>query len=177
MSDNKKVDLYLKRVRIVLIVLFIIWLLVIFVFSQQDGESSSRLSMKVANFIFKDENVAKSMEGAIRKVAHMLEYAWGGGLVAAYYMTYSPDFWKRNIKATLIITIIAILDEVHQHFIPGRNGVWYDVLIDVGGCILGIFIFHSICFMTNVVDFIATTKVNKNDDEEDADIENPYKYN
>ena len=42
MSDNKKLDLYIKRVRVVLIVLFIIWLLVIFGFSQQDGESSSK---------------------------------------------------------------------------------------------------------------------------------------
>ena len=171
--SNKKEELYLKRVRLILVVLFIIWLLIIFVFSHQDGETSSRLSLKVAKFIFKEDNVAASMEGAIRKLAHMFEYAWGGGLVAAYFLTFSPYFWRRNISATLIITLVAILDELHQHFIPGRNGVWYDVLIDVAGCILGIFIFHNICYLTNMVDIVASTQNTKADKE----IENPYKYN
>ena len=46
--DDKKTKLIVKRIRIILLVLIALWLLMIFGFSQQDGDTSGSLSLKVA---------------------------------------------------------------------------------------------------------------------------------
>lgn len=170
--DDKKTKLIVKRIRIILIVLIALWLLMIFGFSQQDGNASGSLSLKVAQFFFKNEEVATSMVGPIRKMAHVLEYSVGGFLTSIFVLTYPVDYWKRFFYVSGFIAIVAILDEVHQHFIPGRNGVWYDVLIDIGGCILGVVITNIIIRLISVVDYFATTPGNNEKD----GIDNPYKY-
>lgn len=171
--DEKKAKILVKRVRMLLVILICIWIMVVFFFSQQNGESSGGLSYKIAKFIFKNEEVAKSMEVYVRKLAHMFEYAVGGGLFCTLFMTYDLDFWKRNISVTTIVTVLAALDELHQHFVPGRNGVWYDVLIDVAGCILGVFIVHVIFSLIYVVDYLAVTDISKTPKKEE--IDDPYR--
>jgi VanZ family protein len=170
--DDKKTKLIVKRIRIILLVLIALWLLMIFGFSQQDGDASGSLSLKVAQFFFKNEEVAQSMVGPIRKMAHVLEYSVGGFLTSIFVLTYPVDYWKRFFYVSGFIAIVAILDEVHQHFIPGRNGVWYDVLIDIGGCILGVVITNIFIRLISVVDYFATDSGNNEEDGTD----NPYKY-
>ena len=52
-----------------------------------------------------------------------------------------PKLSKRWMVFTLIITsIYGLLDEGHQIFIPGRAFDWWDLVADVAGSILGIFI-------------------------------------
>lgn len=41
-------------------------------------------------------------------------------------------------KTFLITAIYAVLDEVHQLFIPGRFFEWYDILADINGAVLGL---------------------------------------
>lgn len=65
-------------VRRILIVLLIIWMVGVFFLSNQNGEDSGALSHKVALMIcFGNEESAENVEPAIRKVAHMTEYAVG----------------------------------------------------------------------------------------------------
>ena len=173
--NDKKIKLYKKRIRTILCILICIWLVIIFVFSQQDGDTSSGLSMKISKLIFKSDETAKSMEVYVRKVAHMLEYSIGGVLFTILFMTYNIDFWKRTIVVSAIVTGIAALDEFHQSFVPGRYGVWYDVLIDLGGCIIGIFVIHVIFILINTIDYLAVAQVDNIESEKET--ENPYKYN
>lgn len=61
--------------RIIIFALIIIWMLLIFRFSNQNGETSSSLSKTVASMIVSSENVDK-VEPYIRKIAHLSEYAF-----------------------------------------------------------------------------------------------------
>ena len=127
--ENKKV---LENIRKVCIVLIIVWMVVVFIVSHQTGEGSSGLSSKIANMLFNNEQIAEKMEVFIRKGAHMAEYAVGAMLFYGYCLTY-PNMQpkKRIIFAEMCTVLYAITDEVHQLFIPGRNGSIFDVLIDM----------------------------------------------
>jgi len=60
------------------------------------------------------------------------------------HSTYSTEF----IIAGLIAVVVAVADEVHQVYVPGRNSSIYDVLLDVVGIVLCLFIiwrFKSRC--------------------------------
>ena len=127
--ENKKV---LENIRKVCVVLIIVWMVVVFIFSHQTGEGSSEQSKKIANMLFNNEQIAEKMEVFIRKGAHMAEYAVGAMLFYGYCLTY-PNMQpkKRIIFAEMCTVLYAITDEVHQLFIPGRNGSIFDVLIDM----------------------------------------------
>jgi VanZ family protein len=66
----------------------------------------------------------------LRKIAHAAEYAILGALLLRAL---------GNEAASLAAGIAyAISDEIHQHFVPGRNGAAVDVVIDAVGVAVGI---------------------------------------
>lgn len=145
------------KVRKVLIVLLVFWMIVVFCLSHQSGNSSSNLSIKTANF-FADGNtqVAENIEPVVRKVAHMLEYAIGSMLCYGLLLTYPKYSRKaRIIIALAFIILYATTDEFHQSFINNRNGTPWDVLIDTFGGAVGIgavyIIEVAICIMDNKI--------------------------
>ena len=52
------------------------------------------------------------------------------------HSTYSTRF----IIAGLIAVMVAVADEIHQAYVPGRNASVYDVLLDVVGILLCLFV-------------------------------------
>jgi VanZ family protein len=66
----------------------------------------------------------------LRKCAHLTEYAILGLLLARAA--------GRPGVALALGALYAVSDEVHQHFVRGRHGVWYDVVIDTVGVTLGV---------------------------------------
>jgi VanZ family protein len=66
----------------------------------------------------------------LRKLAHMTEYAILGALLARAL--------GRPAIAVLTGVLYAVSDEIHQTFVRGRHGVWYDVLIDAVGVTIGV---------------------------------------
>ncbi len=66
----------------------------------------------------------------LRKCAHTAEYAvLGALLMRALSMPWA---------AILAGVAYAGTDEIHQHFVSGRHGVWYDVVIDAVGVTAGV---------------------------------------
>jgi len=124
--------------RIFLLVLIVLWALLVFGLSNQDGDESSGLSHLVTTWIFKTEELVDKYEPIMRKIAHFSEYAVGGVLIFTLIDTY--DYKTKNkIFITFFIGLwYAILDEIHQTFIPYRSGNPIDVCIDMLGFILGI---------------------------------------
>ena len=60
---------------------------------------------------------------------------------ALYIQKRFPLLSNRAMLFTFLITLIyGIFDEVHQIFIPGRAFDWWDLVADITGSILGIFI-------------------------------------
>ena len=66
----------------------------------------------------------------LRKLAHTTEYAILGALLARALRRYVP--------AVVLGSLYAVSDEVHQSFVRGRHGAWYDVVIDTVGVTIGV---------------------------------------
>ena len=58
-----------------------------------------------------------------------------------YIQKRFPVLSRRSFHYTFLITLFyGIIDEVHQIFIPGRAFDWWDLVADVMGALLGIFL-------------------------------------
>ena len=142
MEVNKKQIIYMF--------LIIIWMIVVFTFSNEPAEKSSKVSggitEKVVHVITKDnEKVTQTqkdtIETIIRKCAHFVLYAIGGYLVANFVNTTKAQDRRILLYAILFTFTYAITDEVHQLFVPGRSGEIRDVIIDTAGGSCGAVLF------------------------------------
>lgn len=128
----------MKLKRLILLVLIIIWAILIFGLSGQNGTESSGLSRKIVEIFTKNQEIVDMVEPYIRKVAHFSEYGLGGILFTLLFSTYN---WKDR-KIILISIILGIwyasMDEIHQLLVDGRNGSIVDVYIDTLGFSTGV---------------------------------------
>jgi VanZ family protein len=80
---------------------------------------------------------------ALRKLAHLAEY----GILAILWiraLTAAELPRRRAFLFSILFCIaFAISDEIHQLYIPGREGKIYDILIDSLGVLLGAAIFST----------------------------------
>lgn len=141
------------------IIILILWMIVIFLFSQDPGTSSSNKSDTIATIIvdvvskitgndYTDSVLSNKIENCVfivRKSAHFLEYLILGILVINVLKDYKELSIKMWLISILFCILYSISDEVHQLFIPGREGRIFDVLIDTSGSIIGI----TICYLIN----------------------------
>lgn len=134
--------------KIVKTTLFVLWMLLIFGFSNQNGVQSSGLSSRlltyIANFLqVKDiDSFINTYSFLIRKTAHFSEY------FILFILAYEC-FKEYGIGNLLLISIIfcvgfACLDEFHQLFISGRSGQIKDVLIDSSGSLFSSLFWHKL---------------------------------
>ena len=148
----KKIDKK-QQIKIIKIILIVIWMIVIFNFSNQGGTKSSGTSQKVTkvivNIITYDKkeaniNTMEKIEKVVRKGAHYTIYTIGGFLLMNY--AYSIDKTKKyKIFGSLLFgAFYAVTDELHQFFVPGRSARLFDVGIDTLGVLTGIFIYMGI---------------------------------
>ncbi len=76
------------------------------------------------------------------KVFHLLEF---GGLGLA--MVLNADlFGKKRPKLTMIVAGVAwaVLDELHQSFVPGRDCSFQDLLADLTGILIAVWLFSRL---------------------------------
>ncbi len=127
--------------KIIKLLFIIIWLLVIFLFSNQDGSTSTSLTNGILEkyLFFVDSDIFFMI---IRKMAHITEYFILGILVLNFINEFKID--KKIVVSILICFILASFDEFHQLFIPDRTGRLLDVFIDMIGASLGILILSLI---------------------------------
>ncbi len=136
----KKKEL-MGKLRKVLLVLIVLWMITVFMLSNQSGEGSGSLSLAVTKWIFHNDAVAERMEPFIRKCAHMAEYAFGAMLFYSYCLTYEKMNPRKQVLFAICATVLyAITDEIHQLFVNDRAGQILDVLIDSAGAGLGVLI-------------------------------------
>ncbi|EKS4342884.1 VanZ family protein [Clostridium botulinum] len=128
-----------------------IWMVVIFIFSNQQAESSNKNNFFIADVLRKG-NVTlfkyidyNFLNFLIRKAAHITEYFI---LFMLLYLAFKKAFYKNpKIKAAIITVIYSCTDEFHQLFIPGREGKVRDVLIDSIGVFIGLFLIYIFEFI------------------------------
>lgn len=132
--------------KIINILLVIIWMIIIFSFSNQPATESSKLSNSVIrNTISKiikndSDEVLEKYTRPVRKLAHFSIY-----LVLGFLVLNCFKISKRNIiYSVLICFLYSISDEIHQMFIDGRSSEIFDVLIDTIGSSFGVFINYTL---------------------------------
>ena len=135
--------------RIVLWALVIFWMGVIWSLSAQVREDSAETSSGIIRWLL--EHLDKSfldlsaeeqllrVEGLsflVRKSAHLCLFAVLGFLSFAAFSVDLPP--RRAFPAALGLGAVrAVLDEVHQSFVPGRSCEFRDMCIDSAGVLLG----------------------------------------
>lgn len=138
-----------KIITLLFIIAFISVAAVIFYFSSQSSEVSVKISTTVNKTVQSGEfNDARwkwarwSYKIPIRKWAHIGLYLLLG--------FFSAGSFRRTrfyvIKAALFAGLYGIIDEFHQHFVPGRTMTINDFLYDLLGIVIGISIFWMLSF-------------------------------
>lgn len=138
-----------------------VWMVVIFLFSSQPSDESSKESLFVGRMVgqifVKDfeewpkeeqEAFAETINYPVRKTAHATEYAILGILVLM--RCCCQETWCRRrmiVTAWGISTAYAATDEFHQIFVPGRAGMVTDVMIDSSGALAGILLAALVGFI------------------------------
>lgn len=155
--------------KIISIFLLLVWLFIIFLFSNTPSGTSEEQSKTIVNHIVgtqsqQTNNLEKEVENEtileeqkeemvdveylnflIRKIAHMSEYFILSLLVLNVIIQFKGKIeYKHYIISICFCLMYAITDEFHQTFVPGRTGQALDVLIDTFGAILGCGIYKII---------------------------------
>ncbi len=126
-------------------ILFLLWLVVIFFFSSQNGQSSSDLSNGLLNFLEEFTRLPLTNEFfsfLIRKLAHFTEYLILGILSCNLVKQYRSLNKMEYLAILLFCITYAISDEVHQMFVNGRSPQVFDVFVDSLGSSVGIFLIY-----------------------------------
>jgi len=153
MSNKKNISPKIKE--IINIVVIILWLVIIFLFSAQNGTESESVSseviIKTVETITREElttsekeNLVKKVLFPVRKSAHFFLYF----VLAIIVFTFCLKKFKMTRKS-FIITILfcflySITDEIHQLFVVGRTSRILDIFIDTIGATISTLIYYGI---------------------------------
>ncbi len=128
-----KTNPYLKRW-----IFVVLWILFIFANSMLNATTSSAISSNVANSVSFLSSLFNptDLHLFIRKLAHFIEYAFLGILIA-FAIYPLPMIKFKRLKGYSFFLLIPFMDEAIQLFSKGRSAQLSDIIIDLCGGILG----------------------------------------
>lgn len=138
-----------KIIRIILAVLIVLNMAAIFCLSAQKAVQSDETSAGFITALCKalvsrfnslspqeKESLVASLSFAVRKGAHMAEFAALSFLCSLFAASFGVK--PKNFAAAFAFTVFyAATDEFHQLFVEGRSGQLSDVCVDSAGALLG----------------------------------------
>lgn len=148
----------IKKVYIGIIImgLFII-MTFIFMMSAKPVEQSADMSYMIDEnicriFIDEYESLPRSQQTAIamkldfwvRKSAHCFEYIILGIMLTLTAGIFSKTRERQYLIALCAGSAYALLDEMHQYFVPGRSCEFRDIVIDSIGVVIGVVVVRYI---------------------------------
>ncbi len=133
--------------KIIFGILLIVWLIIIFLFSSENAEKSTKTSDGFINTITNILNIEKpkdkeKVSHIVRKIAHFTEYFILGLILFLNLRLYPIN--NKLIIGIILCMIYASSDEIHQIFIDGREAKLLDVLIDTLGSAASLIILNLI---------------------------------
>ena len=145
--------------RAVFAVLTIACMVTIFLFSGDNADASSHKSSKITKAAVenlvkdydemspeKQQSVLDKAEHIVRKLAHFSIYTLLGFL-ASFTVGRRRLFSRKSLGVIVFCFLYACSDEIHQLFVPGRSGMFTDVLIDTGGAVTGMLVSMLLMFL------------------------------
>ena len=161
-----------RKKNILLIVLFsvlsLLWMLLIFWFSANNGAESGELSGKIlkkllhllyphwsAKTAAQQNRIIDRFHLLFRKLGHFSEYLVLGVFLRITWVLITSRLIKsrqkhpaRDILLPAFLSFLyACSDEYHQRFVQGRSGEFRDVMIDFSGACAGILIVTLILYL------------------------------
>lgn len=144
--------------KVILYSLLIIWMTIIFIFSHQKSDESTKESSRVIDLIITitekinnkkiddatKEEIYDKLSYPVRKIAHVTVYLILGIITCNLVLLYKINIKEVIILSILICALYASSDEIHQIFVSGRSGKVIDVLLDTCGSTLGILLTYTI---------------------------------
>lgn len=133
----------MKIIKIIKIIILVLWMIVIFLLSNQTGSESTVLSDGVIS-----STICKFVSNCnpdvysfiVRKTAHFIMY-----LILGIFSVMNFKNTKEGcINALILCITYAFFDEIHQMFVGNRSGEVRDIIIDTFGALSGILIYYKI---------------------------------
>lgn len=116
-------------------------------FSSQSGNPSNVYSLKIANGLVSHFEAApvyiESVDAAnwaILKLVHFVEYGLMGLVLCAVLNDISKKAGLSTLATLAVMSVWAVLDELHQSPVGGRYFYWLDVGIDITGVLIATFL-------------------------------------
>jgi len=126
-------------------VMAILWMALIFWLSSFPELRAVSVGQSIGVIPHIDRAGEKLLELFLRKSAHVALYAvlavlcyWACSVTDLWRMRHRPYTWAAGIS-----TVRAMLDEIHQAFVPGRDGALMDVGFDALGVLAGLALVHA----------------------------------
>ena len=118
--------------------ILILWLILIFYFSNQPAVESAQVSGGILDKLLELFNLPLT-DFIVRKAAHFSEFA----MLSVLSFNVTGRTWKftvlkRSIISTAFSLLYALSDEIHQIFIVGRACRAFDIFVDSMGIITGL---------------------------------------
>ena len=142
-----------QRTKLILSLLAVIAVAVmIFMFSAQQGDESSKLSGAISDWVLRRivpgyatmtpserRPYLRQWSFYIRKLAHFSEFALLAVTLVRFfsYALRHRMLWPQLLAAWVAATVYAGTDELHQMFVAGRGPALTDVCIDSAGALTG----------------------------------------
>lgn len=125
--------------------LTIMWMIVIFLMSNEIADVSSLRSDDIVRTI---QSIGVSAPAdlltfLVRKAAHISAYFVLGILLFNLLKEYDLGVKKMIFASIAIAMLYACTDELHQMYVPGRSGEVRDVLIDTAGAAVGVVVYAA----------------------------------
>jgi len=144
MKRAKAVSLYVAWAAVIAMIIIILG------FSNQNGGDSVSISEKIVDKIIsllslmipiaRNEVLMENRNYLFRKAMHFSEYFILTLLAFNALRFFKLNKTKASVFAMLIACLTAIIDELYQRTVPGRNSQIMDVLIDSSGALVAILI-------------------------------------
>ncbi|HAL73636.1 MAG TPA: VanZ family protein [Clostridiales bacterium] len=147
-------------------ILVLLWMLIIFLLSAQDGSASGQLSNNIAGWLYNlftgqsDPEGITAFEGVLRQIAHGGAY-FVLAILVSLALSRSGISDIRHIILTLVIcALYAGSDEWHQSFVPGRAAELKDYAVDLAGAVLGVLLYQG----ASAIGFLRQQRFNREEE-------------
>lgn len=154
----------MKNLKTLFLILIIAHMAVIFAFSSQAGEDSSKLSGYVVSeqkkvtkkisenvtdygITYIDDFIAEN----VRSMAHYFLYSVLAILIFTELRLRGVRDFRTAALSIALCCFYGLTDEFHQSFVPDRESTLWDVVADTGGAAAGVVICFIVIKVYNIV--------------------------